>query len=159
MGEATPTSYWDYLALEELLSLQEGLGDGDVSGDELHFIVVHQAYELWFKVVLVELRAARDRIGGESVPENDVPHVVHHLRRIHAIFRLGYEQFGIMETLTPQDFLSFRDKLVPASGFQSFQIIMASRPLLASLISNPIGNNKSESTFRLVETSSTIRIR
>jgi tryptophan 2,3-dioxygenase len=122
MGDTTPTSYWDYLALEELLSLQSGLGDGEVSPDELHFIVVHQAYELWFKVVLAELRAARDTIGREAVPEDDVPRVVHHLDRVIEVLRLAVDQFRVMETLGPQDFLAFRDKLVPASGFQSFQM-------------------------------------
>ena len=116
--------YWDYLGLDRLLSLQGGLeGDDEaVSPDELHFIVVHQVFELWFKLVLRELRMARDQLACPRVPEEAVPLVVHHLRRTNEIFRLAIEQFRIMETLTPQDFLAFRDKLVPASGFQSFQM-------------------------------------
>lgn len=119
----TPT-YWDYLRLDSLLELQGGL-DGDESKlmpDELHFIIVHQAYELWFKLALRSLRLARDHLAAETVPEDAIPHVVHHLRRVTEIFRLGVEQFRVMETLTPIDFLDFRDKLVPSSGFQSFQM-------------------------------------
>lgn len=84
--------------------------------------MVHQVFELWFKLVLRELRMARDQLASPRVPEEAVPLVVHHLRRTNEIFRLTVEQFRIMETLTPQDFLAFRDKLVPASGFQSFQM-------------------------------------
>ncbi|RMH41560.1 MAG: tryptophan 2,3-dioxygenase [Deltaproteobacteria bacterium] len=120
---AGPT-YWDYLKLDQLLALQGGV-EGDESRlvtDELHFIVVHQVYELWFKLMLSELRLARDHLAKPSVPEEQVPHVVHHLGRVSAIARMAIDQFGVMETLTPQDFLAFRDKLVPASGFQSFQM-------------------------------------
>lgn len=121
---AHPPTYWDYLKLDRLLDLQTGLGrdDAGLMPDELHFIVVHQVYELWFKLVLRELRLARDHLAAPRVEEETVPHVVHHLRRINEILRLGVEQFRVMETLTPQDFLGFRDKLVPASGFQSFQM-------------------------------------
>lgn len=119
----TPT-YWDYLRLDQLLGLQGGL-EGDeakIEADELHFIVVHQAFELWFKLVLRELRLARDLLARPRVSEEAIPYVVHHLGRVNAILRLLVDQFAIMETLTPQDFLAFRDKLIPASGFQSFQL-------------------------------------
>jgi tryptophan 2,3-dioxygenase len=117
-------NYWDYLQMSTLLSLQGGL-EGDeaaLAPDELLFIVVHQAYELWFKQVLRELREAIHLLGLDRLDEDKVPYVVHHLRRVAQILRLAVEQFHVMETLTPQDFLSFRDKLVPASGFQSFQM-------------------------------------
>jgi len=118
------TNYWDFLRLDRLLSLQGGLPDeeGDVSADELCFIVVHQAYELWFKVVLRELRLARDRLDTDPVLEEEIPLVVAHLGRVNEILKLAVDQFRVMETLAPQDFLAFRDKLVPASGFQSFQM-------------------------------------
>lgn len=124
MGDAAPPSYWDYLRVPELLSLQGGLtGDeGDVSADELHFIVVHQTYELWLKVLLREVRLARDRLRRDFVPEEEIPGVVHHLNRAAEILKLAEVQWRVMETLPPQDFLAFRDKLVPASGFQSFQV-------------------------------------
>ena len=116
-------TYWDYLEIEKLLSLQDGLHDGEEpSADELHFIIVHQVFELWFKLVLRELRLARDAVSAEMVPEEQVPLVVRHLQRVSKIFEHTMSQWAVMETLTPQDFLAFRDKLVPASGFQSFQM-------------------------------------
>ena len=92
---ALPT-YWDYLKLEELLGLQGGL-EGDESQlmpDELHFIIVHQVFELWFKLVLRELRLARDHLAAPRVAEEEIPYrssrhvglmagssqAVHHLR-------------------------------------------------------------------------------
>jgi tryptophan 2,3-dioxygenase len=117
-------NYWDYLKLDRLLALQSGLEqeESNLQPDELHFIIVHQAFELWFKLSLRELRDARDHLAAPRVPEEKIPYVVHHLRRVTEIFRLTVEQFRVMETLTPQDFLAFRDKLIPASGFQSFQL-------------------------------------
>lgn len=119
-----PLNYWDYLKLNHLLDLQGGHEPDDraLVPDELLFIIVHQCYELWFKQVIRELREAIRSLGDSTVPEAEVPNVVHHLRRVVAILRLAVEQFSVMETLTPQDFLGFRDKLVPASGFQSFQM-------------------------------------
>lgn len=117
-------NYSDYLKLDRLLALQGGLNDDEtsVSSDELHFIVVHQVYELWFKLILRELRLGRDALGQPRVAEEMIPVVVHHLRRVNEILALGADQFRVMETLAAQDFLDFRDKLVPSSGFQSFQM-------------------------------------
>lgn len=124
MPAAGPPNYWDYLHLDQLLSIQDGLerDEAQLKPDELHFIIVHQAFELWFKLAIRELRLARDHLAEPRVPEETIPHVVHHLRRVTTILRLAVSQFEVMETLTPQDFLAFRDKLVPASGFQSFQM-------------------------------------
>jgi tryptophan 2,3-dioxygenase len=120
---APKPTYWDYLGLEQLLSLQDGLPDGEEpSADELHFIIVHQVFELWFKLVLRELRLARDAVSAEMVPEESIPLIVRHLQRVAKIFEHTMSQWAVMETLTPQDFLAFRDKLVPASGFQSYQM-------------------------------------
>lgn len=118
------STYWDYLNLDKLLELQGGLeGDEDaLLADELHFIIVHQTYELWFKLILRSIRAARDRLALPRVDEDTIPFAVHHLRRVSSILRVAVHQFEVMETLTPQDFLAFRDKLVPSSGFQSFQM-------------------------------------
>jgi tryptophan 2,3-dioxygenase len=120
---SAPT-YWDYLRLKDLLRRQGGLEDDEsqLMPDELHFIVVHQALELWFKLCLREIRLARDHLAEPRVPEETVPYVVHHLRRVSSIVGLALDHFQVMETLTPQDFLAFRDKLIPASGFQSFQM-------------------------------------
>ncbi|MEL6348050.1 MAG: tryptophan 2,3-dioxygenase family protein [Myxococcota bacterium] len=121
---ADAPNYWDYLQLQTLLSLQSGLAgdDREVRPDELHFIITHQVFELWFKLALAELRHARDHLAAPEVPEEHVPYVVHHLRRVNSVLRLAVSTFEVMETLTPQDFLDFRDKLTPASGFQSFQL-------------------------------------
>lgn len=123
MTAKTP-SYWDYLRLDSLLDLQGGLEQDEsrLMTDELHFVVVHQVFELWFKLCLRELRLARDDLREPTVPEEKVPYVVHHLGRVSEILKLMVQQWSVMETLTPQDFLAFRDKLVPASGFQSFQM-------------------------------------
>jgi tryptophan 2,3-dioxygenase len=117
-------TYWDYLQLEQLLNLQGGLEGDDalLSEDELHFIVVHQVFELWFKLILRELRLARDKMAAPRVLEETIPYVVHHVRRVNAILTLAVDQFRVMETLTPQDFLAFRGKLGTASGFQSLQM-------------------------------------
>jgi tryptophan 2,3-dioxygenase len=117
-------NYWDYLRLDDLLDLQGGVegDDQQLVPDELLFIVIHQTYELWFKQVLRELTEAIAAFRRGALPEEQLPAMVHHLRRVAAIMRLAVDQFQIMETLTPQDFLGFRDKLVPASGFQSFQM-------------------------------------
>ena len=123
MSEPVP-NYTDYLKLGELLKLQGGLEDDEavLIPDELLFIVVHQALELWFKIVNRELRLARDHLAAPRVPEETIPHVVHHLRRVNRVLELAVEHFKVMETLTPQDFLGFREKITPASGFQSSQM-------------------------------------
>jgi tryptophan 2,3-dioxygenase len=111
--EGRELSYGTYLKIPELLSLQQGLSR---EHDELLFIVAHQVYELWFKVVLFELEAARDRIDAD-----DIFFARHHLHRVHVIETLLVEQIDVLETMSPQDFLAFRSKLAPASGFQSVQ--------------------------------------
>jgi tryptophan 2,3-dioxygenase len=123
-GKPKGPTYWDYLRVPELLSLQGGLEQDEsaLMPDELHFIVVHQVYELWFKLCIRELRVARDHLAAPKVPEEAIAHVVHHLGRVGKVLHLLVEQFTVMETLTPQDFLAFRDKLAPASGFQSHQL-------------------------------------
>jgi tryptophan 2,3-dioxygenase len=111
--EGRQLSYGTYLKVPELLELQKRLSQ---EHDELLFIVAHQVYELWFKVVLYELEAARDRIEAD-----DVFFARHYLKRVHVIERLLVEQIEVLETMSPQDFLAFRSKLAPASGFQSVQ--------------------------------------
>jgi tryptophan 2,3-dioxygenase len=106
-------TYGGYLALPELLSLQRLRSDPPVH-DELLFITVHQAYELWFKQLVFELEAIRDRmIAGDAVRPR------HYLKRVHAIERVLIEHIEVLQTMTPQDFLEFRSLLTPASGFQS----------------------------------------
>ena len=111
--EGRRLDYGSYLKIPELLALQDGRTEAH---DELLFIVVHQAYELWFKVLLDELEAARDRMAA-----GEVHRARHHLHRVHVIERLLVEQIAVLETMSPQDFLEFRSELAPASGFQSIQ--------------------------------------
>jgi tryptophan 2,3-dioxygenase len=111
--EGRKLSYGTYLRLLELLQLQSGLSE---EHDELLFIVAHQAYELWFKVVLHELAGARSRIDVD-----DIFYARHLLRRVYVIEKLLVEQIEVLETMSPQDFLAFRSQLAPASGFQSVQ--------------------------------------
>ena len=122
MGESGPGNwtYADYLRLHELLELQGE--DRGINSDEMHFIIVHQTFELWFKQVIRELSEVRDILGGDHVPEDDIPRAVDHLGRTTEIFQLMANQWAVLETLTPQGFLAFRDGLGTASGFESFQM-------------------------------------
>ena len=113
-------TYGDYLQLPALLELQGE--DRGVSPDEMHFIIVHQTFELWFKQVIRELTEVRDILAQNHVPEDDIPRAVDHLGRTTEIFRLMANQWAVLETLTPQGFLAFRDGLGTASGFESYQM-------------------------------------
>ncbi|MBC3767785.1 tryptophan 2,3-dioxygenase family protein [Neptunicella marina] len=121
-----PVYYGEYLQLDKLLSAQkpESIKYGPEAHDETLFIIVHQVYELWFKQVLHELSSVIDVFAQESVNDSALTQVVHRLNRIVTIQKLLNDQIGVMETMTPQDFLAFRDYLVPASGFQSIQFKM-----------------------------------
>ena len=111
--EGRRLSYGSYLKVPELLDLQHGLSQ---EHDELLFIVAHQVYELWFKVVLDELESTRS-----AIDRDDIFFARHHLRRVHVVERLLVGQLEVLETMSPQDFLAFRSQLAPASGFQSVQ--------------------------------------
>jgi tryptophan 2,3-dioxygenase len=117
-----PLYYHDYLQLDGLLSCQELESErrGRAAHDELLFVIVHQVYELWFKQMLHELDAIQPIFAG-VVDDKDMLRAVGYLQRIAQIERLLIEQIDVLETMTPLDFLDFRDLLVPASGFQSFQ--------------------------------------
>ncbi len=117
----SPT-YWGYLKVKELLSLQDGVGDGEVSADELNFIVIHQVYELWFKLVIRDLKDIVKIFDSNRVDEQFIPLTVRRLDRIITIFKLASDHFELMEQISPQDFIAFRGKLGTASGFQSFQV-------------------------------------
>jgi tryptophan 2,3-dioxygenase len=117
--------YSDYLYLEKLLSLQHPESDKKASPahDEMLFIVTHQAYELWFKQMLHEIASVRQIMLSPSLNDNspELQTVVHRLSRVVTILKLLVHQVDVMETMTPMDFLDFRDMLRPASGFQSWQ--------------------------------------
>lgn len=123
MPGGVPLYYGDYLQLGRLLDCQhlESARTGQVAHDEMLFIIVHQAYELWFKQILWELDAVLRLFAGPTVDERSVGQAVSHCQRIVEIQRVLIGQIDILETMTPLDFLDFRDYLVPASGFQSVQ--------------------------------------
>ena len=105
--------YGDYLRLDELLGAQmpESTRHGATVHDEMLFIVVHQAYELWFKQILWELDSILEIFSQETVAEQDMGTVVSRLRRITAIQTLLIDQIAVLETMTALDFLEFRDYL------------------------------------------------
>ena len=119
-----PTAYWEYIKVEELLRLQGGLepDDSNLSNDEVLFITVHQIDELWFKLVLRELVAVRNLFAKAPVPEQALASAARGIRRMSTLFEHIASHFEIMETMTTRDYLAFRDKLNPASGFQSGQL-------------------------------------
>lgn len=121
---ADGVTYWDYIRVEELLSLQKGV-EGDearLSDDEVRFIVIHQIDELWFKLVIRELQTTRDLFCRALVPETTLAAAAAALRRVANLFDLAASHFRLMETMRTQDYLRFRDKLAMASGFQSAQM-------------------------------------
>jgi tryptophan 2,3-dioxygenase len=120
---ATPLYYADYLQLEKLLDAQdlESSKHGEPVHDEMLFIIVHQAYELWFKQLIWELDSIRGLFSKPRLDERDTRVVTNRLRRITEIQALLIQQVAVLETMTPLDFLDFRDHLFPASGFQSAQ--------------------------------------
>jgi tryptophan 2,3-dioxygenase len=108
-------SYGEYLKIDELLALQRPLSEGP-EHDEMLFIVIHQVYELWFKEILHEL----DHLAG-LLERNDGARARGTLKRILTILKVMVAQLDILETMTPLEFLSFRDRLESGSGFQSYQ--------------------------------------
>lgn len=117
--------YSDYLQLEKILGAQAPESDrqGQPAHDEMLFIVIHQAYELWFRQLLFETDSVIDILGRPTLNDNspELQTIVHRLSRCATILKVLVHQIDIMETMTPMDFLDFRDKLRPASGFQSWQ--------------------------------------
>lgn len=118
-----PLYYGDYLKLDALLASQKpvSVDGGKPVHDEMLFIVTHQVYELWFKQILHELDSCLHILRGEKLEDSDISVVVSRLHRVTEIQRVLVDQINILETMSPMDFLEFRDTLAPASGFQSFQ--------------------------------------
>jgi tryptophan 2,3-dioxygenase len=116
--------YNSYLQLDKILNAQD-LRSTEVgeppAHDEMLFIIVHQVYELWFKQINYELRAITKKFHKREIQEKDVAESTAKLDRVIEIMKLLVQQIGILETMTPLDFLEFRNYLFPASGFQSFQ--------------------------------------
>jgi tryptophan 2,3-dioxygenase len=118
--------YGDYLQLDKILSAQapESRKYGKEAHDETLFIIIHQSYELWFKQILHEIGSVLEVFSGDKVKDEKLTKVVHRLKRVIKIQNLLNQQIEVIETMTPQDFMAFRDFLVPASGFQSIQFKM-----------------------------------
>ena len=115
MTEDKHLTYISYLKVDELLQLQKPLSDGP-EHDELLFITIHQVYELWFKQILHELEALQ-----KSLETGDTHLSLSLLGRVRNIMKTCVSQLDILETMTPLQFNSFRDRLSSASGFQSAQ--------------------------------------
>jgi len=114
MSETSPAlTYSNYLALDEVLGAQRPLSQ---EHDEILFIVIHQVYELWFKQLLHELEHLQRRLDA-----GDGAHALHTLRRVLTILKVAVAQIDVLETMTPRQFTSFRDRLAASSGFQSVQ--------------------------------------
>jgi len=118
--------YGEYLRLDRILDAQNPPGpDGEARGlhhhDEMLFIIIHQVYELWFKQAFHEMTRVRNLLDQPDVPESEVPRIVKTLNRVQEIFKIFFQQLGVLETMDSLDFLAFRDSLGSASGFQSFQ--------------------------------------
>lgn len=111
----TGLTYGEYLKVPELLKLQR-LQSEPQHHDEMLFIIIHQAYELWFKQIIHEMECTRN-----CMLAGKILRAAHTMKRVHAIMELLVKQIHILETMTPAEFLQFRDKLQPASGFQSLQ--------------------------------------
>jgi tryptophan 2,3-dioxygenase len=118
-------NYHDYLQLDKILNAQLPQSENEQlpAHDEMLFIITHQAYELWFKQLHYETDSILEIMERPSLNDNspDLEMIVHRLSRSVTILRLLIQQIDIMETMTPMDFLDFRDMLRPASGFQSWQ--------------------------------------
>ena len=108
-------NYMNYLAVDELLSLQRPVSEGP-EHDELLFITIHQVYELWFKQLLHELEQAQRQMAA-----GDTQHVLATLNRVKAILAVCIRQVDVLITMTPLQFGTFRSRLESASGFQSAQ--------------------------------------
>jgi tryptophan 2,3-dioxygenase len=113
-GEGDLT-YNDYLKISDLLKLQVPQSE-PAHHDELLFIVIHQAYELWFKLILHEIENSI-----RQMQDKNVLRAHHFMKRTVEIMKVLVSQIHILETMTPAEFLQFRDRLMPASGFQSMQ--------------------------------------
>lgn len=133
-NKPNPTHYASYIGVPTLLNLQGGEaackpnGTGLMHHEELTFIIVHQVFELWFKLVIADVKKSRqflleiaDKGLDSTVAHGLMTQCLNYLRRTETIFNHATGAFAVMETMHPADFIEFRDYLIPASGFQSVQ--------------------------------------
>lgn len=128
---AEDMTYGQYIKVDQILSAQTPVSDhgGKPAHEEMFFIIIHQVYELWFKQILHEIDSVREMFSGNTVDEKNVGIAVARLQRVVEIQKLLVQQIGVIETLTPLDFLEFRGYLPGASGFQSMQFRMVENKL------------------------------
>jgi tryptophan 2,3-dioxygenase len=124
--QPAPQYYADYLELYQILNAQHPVSFQEPytpAHDEMLFIIIHQAYELWFKQIMHEVTSVIEIMQQPAINDNspELQTAVHRINRVNTIMRVLVHQMDIMETMTPMDFLDFRDLLRPASGFQSWQ--------------------------------------
>ncbi|MEE9374614.1 MAG: tryptophan 2,3-dioxygenase family protein [Saprospiraceae bacterium] len=122
-GKYSTIHYQQYLGLDKLLNTQVLRSEqlGKPAHEEMLFIITHQVYELWFKQIIHELDSVIKMFSEERLDENNLGNVIARLDRVERIMQLLIDQIGVMESMTPLDFLDFREYLFPASGFQSIQ--------------------------------------
>jgi tryptophan 2,3-dioxygenase len=135
-------TYSSYLKLDELLSLQKPRSDGP-EHDETLFIIIHQVYELWFKELIHEIDYLQS-----CLAQNATPRALHTFKRILTILKVLVAQLDILETMTPLDFLTFRERLETGSGFQSHQF---------RILESQLGHKVREAAQRLPEGSAARR--
>lgn len=119
--------YRNYLGLDKILdaqNLRSEVLDKNPAHEEMLFIIVHQAYELWFKQIIHELKSVLKMFQTHDVDERNIGTAIGRLERVREIIKLLVAQISVLETMTPLDFLDFRNHLFPASGFQSYQFRM-----------------------------------
>ena len=123
--------YGDYLALDSILDAQHPESDkhGQPAHEEMLFIITHQTFELWFQQVLFELRSVITMLGRDYVPEADMATCTARVQRVNRIMEHLVNQFTLIETMSPGEFMDFRGFLNPASGFQSAQWRILERSL------------------------------
>jgi len=115
--------YADYLSLDKILNAQDlqSVKVGREAHDEMLFIIIHQTYELWFKQILHELDRVQANFSHDPVDDWRMGQILHSLLRVNEIMKLLVNQIDVLETMTSQEFLEFRDLLTSGSGFQSLQ--------------------------------------
>ena len=112
-------NYWDYLQVPTLLNAQQPV---TTHHDEMQFIIVHQVYELWFKLTLHEMIHVQSTLKNRDVSELALIRAHHYMERANRVWGIMVQQIHVIETMRPIDFLGFRNALTPASGFQSLQL-------------------------------------
>ena len=124
MKNQTPIEYTDYLQLEKILDAQDlesQKNKGQPAHEEMLFVLTHQTYELWFKQIIWEVDSILKIFSEKTVSDQNLSKAVHRLKRINEIWRVLISQITVLETMTPLEFMEFRNHLYPASGFQSAQ--------------------------------------